>query len=112
MDQNAGADGAAVGLHAFEFHFEPICLAAEVVPQERRGLVQVDDEYVQVAIIIEVAKGTATAAVRGGYSRASGVDEFFKHTLAQISEYRARRFVWVLRKLVFDFGINMTSYYK
>ncbi len=109
MDENARADGAAVGLYAFQFHLDPICLAAEVVPQERWRLVHVDDEYVDVTIIIEISKGAAPAAMRGGYSETCGVNKLFENTLAQISEYRAWRFIRVLGKPAFDFRVNVTG---
>ncbi len=59
------ADGAAVGFDARQLDLEPVVAAGHVVAQERRRLILIDDQDVDVAIVIEIAEGTAAAGVRG-----------------------------------------------
>ena len=59
------ADGAAVALDAFEAHFDPMVRRGRVVAQQRGRLVLVEDENVEVAVVVEVAKGAASALVMG-----------------------------------------------
>jgi hypothetical protein len=112
MHENAGPDRAAVGLYALELHLNPIWFSLNVIAQQRRWFVQVDDENVDVAIVIEIAKGTSPAAVGCGNARASHFDELLKSLIAEIAKNHARRLVGILRELTFNFGVNVTCNYK
>ena len=67
-DQGAGADGAAVGFGGVELLLEPAVVAFDVVAQERGWFVEVDDENIEIAIVVEIAEGAAAATVRGAYA--------------------------------------------
>src|SRR5712672_1497293 len=57
------ADGAAVGFCAYALDFEPVVFRTGIVAQERRRLVHVDDGDVDVSVVVEIAKGSASTAV-------------------------------------------------
>src|SRR5205823_10307108 len=60
-----GADGVAVGPAPAELDDQPVAAAGRLVPEDdARGLV-VDDDQVQVAVVVEVAAGEASAHVKG-----------------------------------------------
>src|SRR5580692_8083741 len=61
--EDAGSDGAAIGLGADEFYFEPVIVAADVVAEERRNFAHVDNENVEIAVVIEIAESTSAAGV-------------------------------------------------
>ena len=63
LQRNAGAYGASVGSAADKFDLEPVAAAAEIVPQQRRWLVEVDDKGVEIAVVVEVSDGKTAAAV-------------------------------------------------
>src|SRR5690348_5047134 len=94
----ACANGAAVGLGSNQLDFEPVITALHVIAKERRRLVHVDDQDVEIAVVIEVPEGAATAAVRGGDTWAGFFDQLFEGSVAKISEQGAGAFVWILRK--------------
>ena len=43
MDQHSSSNGASIRLYTFQFHFDPVGLPAEVIAQQRRGLVEIDN---------------------------------------------------------------------
>ena len=51
-----------------EQHLQPVAGARDVVAQERRRLVHVHHQDVDVAVVVEVAEGTAAARVRRGHA--------------------------------------------
>ena len=63
MDKNSSSDAASIGLNTFQFHFNPVGLATEVIAQQRRRLVEIDDKYVDIPIIVKVPKSASPAAV-------------------------------------------------
>ena len=63
MHENASPDRTAVGLHSLEFHLDPVWFSLNVVAQQRRWFVHVDDENVDVAVIVEIAEGTSATAM-------------------------------------------------
>ena len=77
-------------------HLQPVRLAGNVVSQERGRLVEIYDDNVEVAVVIEVTERAPAAAMRGCHTGTSFGDQLFKHALAQISENRSRSLVWVL----------------
>src|SRR5437867_391059 len=46
--RNAGSHRAAVGLHALKFYLEPVVVPGNVVTQQRRGLIHVHDQNVDI----------------------------------------------------------------
>ena len=104
---HSGADGASIGLHAFEQDLDPVVVAGDVVTQQRGRFVEIDDEDIEVAIVIEVAERATAAGMYGRKPAATvvgGVDEF---PIPEISEQHARTFIRVIRIKPFDFRVNV-----
>src|SRR6267142_148374 len=99
MSYDSSSYRTAVGIHAFQLNFNPVGFSRKVVSQQRRWLIEIDDDDVQVAIIIEIAESASAAAMCCGYARPSFLDQLFKHAFAQVSKNGARRLIRVLRKL-------------
>src|SRR5256885_12569870 len=77
-DPHARADGASVRLRANTFHLQPVVFRGAVISQHRRRFVHIDDDYVDVAIIIEVPESRTAAGARlrdDGASLGGGVGE-------------------------------------
>ena len=70
-DQRTGADSASVGFGGIQLHLEPAVIPFDVIAQERRWLVEVDDQNIEIAIVVEVTEGAAAAAVGGAYAGAA-----------------------------------------
>src|SRR5438270_4561281 len=79
--------------------------ARHIVAQQGWRLIVVHNEDVHIAIVIEVAKGAPSAAVRSFDSRAGLAGQLFKRSVTQIAEKDARRLVWLIG-LVLQFGVN------
>ena len=62
-ERDPPADGAAVALRSFQAHLQPVVARRSIVAQQRRRLILVHDQHVQVSVVVEVAKGTTTADV-------------------------------------------------
>lgn len=72
MDENPGSYATAVGLDALQLHLDLIIsLAAEVIAQQRRGLVQINDQDVDIPVVVEVSKRASATTVRRRHSRSS-----------------------------------------
>ena len=100
------ADRAAIGFHADQFHFQPVMIAAHIVAQQRRRLVEIDDQDVDVAVIIEIAKRAAAAGMDGGYARPRLFDQLFKFAIPQVAENDARRLERIRGQPLLHFRID------
>ena len=58
---DAGADGRAIALCADELDLDPILLVAAVVAKQRRRVVHVQNQCVDVAIVVVIAEGRSAA---------------------------------------------------
>ena len=68
---HARADRASVRLRADQLHFDPMArLVAlpHVVTEEGWRLIHVHDEYVDIAVVVEIAEGAAAAGMRRRYA--------------------------------------------
>src|SRR5882672_1511889 len=63
-DQHSSANRTTVRLYSLQLDLDPVLLAAQVVTQQRRGFIKIDDQNIQVTIIVEVAERAPAAAVR------------------------------------------------
>ena len=79
--QNSSPDRAAIGFYALELDFDPVCLASEVVSQQRWRFIEIDDDHVDVAIIIEVSESATAAAMQGGNTGTRFCNQLFKYAL-------------------------------
>ena len=79
--QHASSDRAAIRFCAHQLELEPVVRAAEVIAQQRRRLVEIDYQDVQISIIVEVTEGAPPAAMLGGYARAGFLHKFFEGSI-------------------------------
>src|SRR5207237_5564874 len=77
-----------------------------VVAQQGRRLVHVHHQYVHVAIIVEIAEGTAATRVRRADPAARLLNQFLKPPVAQIAENQPGCLEGIGRQLLPDLGIN------
>src|SRR4029077_18188907 len=106
MDDDARADGAAVRRGTDELHLQPVVRAANVVAEEGRRLIEIHNENVYGADVIEIAEGGAAAAVFVENGRTGFVAKFLKRVVAEIAEKHARTLVREFGQLLFDLGID------
>jgi len=109
MDQHPSTNGAAIGFYALQFHLDPIGLTAKVIAQERGRFIEIDDEYVDIAVIVEVSEGTSPATVCCRDARTCLLDELFENPAAQIPKDNARCFEGVLCQGSFDLRVNVAG---
>jgi hypothetical protein len=83
------ADRASIRFHSFEFDLEPVLFALKIVSQKRRWLIHVHDQYVQVAVVIEIAKRAAAAAMSRSNPFATLRLQFLKSAVTQVTEQNA-----------------------
>src|ERR1017187_2790978 len=58
---HTGANCGAIAFGSDQFEFDPVLLVTAIVTQERRQIVHIQDQSIDIAIVIVVAKGSATA---------------------------------------------------
>src|SRR5215469_15327149 len=110
VDQHSGANGAAIRLHALELNFDPVLFSRKIVPQKGGRFVHVDDEDIDVAIVVEIAKSAAAAGMRFGYSGTRLSRKFLESSVSQVTEKDARRSIRIIRELAFHFGVNAAGH--
>ena len=94
VDENSGSSGAAIGLYALQLHLDPVRLAAQVIAQQRRRLVEINDQYVDIPVVVEVPKSASSTTVGLRNARAGLLEEFFENALCPDSERRRAAFYW------------------
>src|SRR6202034_2037979 len=80
--RNPRADGSTVRLYADQLDLQPVVVPAHVVAKQRRRFVQIDNQHVDVAVIIEIAEGASAAAVRSRDAGTGGFDQLLKLAIA------------------------------
>src|SRR5258708_28367963 len=92
--------------------FRSVGLPAEVIAQQRRRLVEIDNQDVDIPVVVEVSKRASPTTVCRRYTRTSLLDEFFENALAQVPKNDPRCFIGVLRQYSFNLGVNMAGNHK
>ena len=64
LDDDPSADGTAIGVRTNEFHLQPAVPGQNVIPKQGRWLIQIDNQDVEIAIVVEITEGAASADVR------------------------------------------------
>lgn len=80
-------------------------LAAHVVAQQRGRLIDVDDQDIDVAVIVEVAERATSAGMLFGHSWARFLGQLFKLAFAEVAIKQAWSPVRILRQLALQAGI-------
>src|ERR1039457_3130236 len=81
----------------------------QVVSEKGRGLVHIQDENIEITVVVKIAECAASTRV-GRCSSRTGIGYLFEGAIAEVSKENARRLIRILRKLLFDFGIDAASY--
>src|SRR5208283_943426 len=77
-----------------KLQLQPVMLSFQIVSQQRRRLVHIQDQNVQVSIVVEIAEYAAAARVWSRNTRA-GIGNLLKGSVTQVSEEDARRFIGI-----------------
>src|ERR1041385_9121788 len=80
--------------------------ATHVVAEQRRRLVRIDDQNVDIAVVIKVAERHAATRMWFGDGRTGLVEQLLELPAAQVPEQYVWRFVWRIGDLRFHFGID------
>src|SRR5262245_26423902 len=80
-------------------------LGLHIITQQRGRLVEIDDKKVEVAVVVEIAKRAAAAAMCGAYTSACLCQYFLKPAVTQIAKQHSRSPVRIFRKLLLDFRV-------
>src|SRR3981081_2811218 len=86
MRRNSRADRAAIRLDASELDLDPVMATGYVIAQQRRRLILIDDEHVQIPVVIEIAESAAAAGMSRRDARSHFVDQFLELSLAEVAE--------------------------
>jgi hypothetical protein len=68
-----------------------VIAARYVVAQQRRPLVHVHHQDVDVAVVVEVAEGTASARVRRSHAASTFLDDPLEPAVTEVSEHEPGR---------------------
>src|SRR5450432_1588317 len=112
VNKNPRSNRASIRLHTFQFDFDPVGLPTDVIAKQRRRLVKIDNQNIDVPIVVEIPEGATSATVRRFHTRTGSLDEFFENAFAQIPENSARSFAGVLRQCSSNLGVNMAGYHE
>lgn len=110
MRYHSSSNCASIRFHSLQLDLEPVLFALKIVSQKRGGLIHVHDKYVQVAVVIEIAKCTAAAAMSRHDTFAGLRLQFLKSAVAQVTKQNAWSLVGILRQRLFNLGIHTACY--
>ena len=103
------AERRAVRRRAFELHLEPAVRPGVVVSEQRRRLVHVEHQDVDVAVVVDVAERGAAARVRRHRPRAAHERRLLEARAVHVPEDDARAAMRVLRQQRFDFRVDIAG---
>src|SRR5260370_27438899 len=82
---NSRSDGAAIGARSDALDDQPVVPVAAVIPEQRRRGIDVVDDDIDVAVIVDVAEGTTPADSRGENTRSRFRGYIFEAPVAEIA---------------------------
>src|SRR2546425_6333511 len=103
----AGADGAAIGLQTNQLDLQPSILIPAIIAEQRRGLVHVHDEHIDIAIVVEVAECAAPARMTRRDAWPAAVTDVFEHAVSKIPQNQTRISVFVFLEELLQLGIDV-----
>jgi hypothetical protein len=89
VSQDTRPNGAAVALNSLKTDLDPMVAGRSVVAQQRRRFIDVHDQDIHIAIVVEVAEGNAAAAVAGDDTGTSFRTQLSEGALASIAKQDA-----------------------
>src|SRR5436309_6906994 len=95
---HAGSNRAAVRFHSDQLDLQPMVVASQIVAQQRWRLVEVDDQDIDIAVVIEIAECAPPAAMGFGYRGACGATQLFESAATQIAKDHTWRVHRISRK--------------
>src|ERR1035438_6141610 len=108
-NQHSCANCASIALDPLESNLDPVVARRRIVAQQGRRLVLIHYENIDIAVVVEVAESTSTAAMVCSQSRAPFIAYLRESPIAQIAkEYR----LTACRKAAentFQFGIDISG---
>jgi hypothetical protein len=84
--QNPRSERASIRRHCLGFNLPPILFPADIVAQKRRAFVQIDNEHVYIAVIVEISERASTAAMRLRDTWTGGLYQLLEGAIAQIAK--------------------------
>ena len=84
-------DRAPVGLGPYQLDLQPVRLPGNVVPEQRGRFVEVDDEDVDIAVVVEIAEGAAPAALAVVNCSPGLAKQLLEPSVPEVAEQDARR---------------------
>ena len=55
VSQDAGTDCTSIRLHALQLYLQPVLADFQIVSQQRRWFIHIDNQHIHVAVVVEVA---------------------------------------------------------
>src|SRR5215510_3208986 len=110
---NPRPNGRAIRFRTDQFQLKPVVRAAiraidVLVPQQRRRLVHIHHQHINVAVVIEVTERAAAARVRSQYAWPALSSDVLEPAVAEIAIYEPRASMWILFEVLFDLRIDIT----
>src|SRR5580658_7738807 len=96
------ADSVAIRLSADQKNLEPMVRIAAIVAQQLRGLAAIIHENIEIAIIVEVGDGSATANARQLKIHTKPVADVFENSVTGIAEHHLRFGILRIRVVKLD----------
>ena len=107
MRENPGSDGAAIGLHSFKFHLDPIRFPRISLRKSEGGSFMLMMRMSMSPSLSKSPKAQPRLLWARSHARAGGFHQFFKGAIAEVAKHGPRRLVRILRQLCFDFRVNV-----
>src|SRR5260370_37056465 len=84
-------------------------ISPKIIPQKRRRLIQVNDQYVDITVVIKITESTAATGVFAGKSRPS-FRQSLKTPIAEIAQESSWTLVRIVRKLFLKLRIDASRH--
>ena len=85
-NQHPRANCAAIALGSFEPNLDPVVSGRRVISQQRRWLILIHHQDVDIAVVVEIPECATTAAVMGCESGARFIANLCKSSVPQIAK--------------------------
>ena len=107
VNQHARPDGASVRLHAFKKNLDPVLLAGDIIAEQGWRLIHVDDHNVNVAVVVEISKGTSSPRVGLNIPGPASAPSSSKVPLPRFLNKNAWSLVGRVGQYTLNFGVHI-----